>query len=136
MSDFYLRLLASDGEFFSGRAEGVILKTIDGECELQAHHEQAIVAVEVGILQYKPVGEDWHRVFVGVGIAQFSNNRCTILVDTCELPEEIDAARARRAAERAQEEMRQKKSIEEYKMAQASLARALMRLQETSRHMR
>lgn len=42
--------------------------------------------------------------------------------------QEIDANRARRAADRAREEMIQKRSIQEYRMAQANLARALNRL--------
>ena len=98
-----------------------------------AHHEEMIIAVDVGTLRYQTPDNEWHKVIVGVGTAQFANNRCTVLVDTCELPENIDRARAQAALERAEEQMRQRKSIVEYKMSQASLARALTRLKETSR---
>ena len=46
-----------------------------------------------------------------------------------ERPEEIDANRARRAADRAKEAMLQKRSIQEYRVAQYNLARAMSRLQ-------
>ena len=57
-----------------------------------------------------------------------------MLVDTAERPEEIDEKRAQEALERAQEELRQKQSIEEYYVTQATLARALSRLKEKNRH--
>ena len=48
-------------------------------------------------------------------------------------PEDIDEARARAAMERAQEELRQKHSIQEYYRTQAVLARAISRLKEKNR---
>ena len=50
------------------------------------------------------------------------NNRATVIVDTCEYPEEIDLRRAQEAKERAEEQLRQKQSIEEYHRSKASLA--------------
>ena len=134
MSDsYFFRIIASSGIFFEGKIQAVMFDTIDGGMELMAHHEDMIIAVEVGPMSYQTTDGEWHRVIVGVGTAQFANNRCTVLVDTCELPENIDRLRAEQALERAQEQMRQRKSIVEYKMSQASLARALTRLKESSK---
>ena len=60
------------------------------------------------------------------------NNRATVIVDTCEYPEEIDLRRAEEAKERAEEQLRQKQSIAEYHISKASLARAMTRLKEGS----
>ena len=49
------------------------------------------------------------------------------------LEEDIDANRAKRAADAAKEELLQKKSLQEYKSAQANLARALSRLRVKER---
>ena len=65
---------------------------------------------------------------VGRGILQVANNRVTMIVDTAERPEDIDEVRAREALERAQEQLRQQLSLREFKMSQASMARALTRL--------
>ena len=70
----------------------------------------------------------------GTGFAQIINNRATVLVDTCEYPEEIDIRRAKEAKERAEEQMRQKQSIQEYYHSRASLSRALTRLKATSKY--
>ena len=56
------------------------------------------------------------------------NNRVTILVDTAEKPEEIDIKRAKEARERAEEQLRQKQSMQEYYVSKASLARAMARM--------
>ena len=128
---YFFRIIASNGIYFEGRIRSVIFNTIDGEMELMAHHEEMIIAVALGSLRYQTEDGEWHRVIVGVGTAQVANNRCTVLVDTCEKPEAVDRERAKAALEWAQEQMRQRKSIVEYRMAQMSLARALTRLKET-----
>ena len=51
-----------------------------------------------------------------------------VLVDAAERPEDIDAIRARHKADEAREILLQKKSRQEYRTAQATLARALNRL--------
>jgi F-type H+-transporting ATPase subunit epsilon len=55
-----------------------------------------------------------------------------VLVDTCETAEEIDVRRAEEAKERAEEQLRQRQSVGEYKMSQSALARALSRLEFSS----
>lgn len=135
MAEFYLQIIASDRVFFEGQAEIVVVPEIDGECAFMAHHENMVLAVQPGILRFRPCGEDWQYVVVGTGFAQTVNNRVTVLVDTAERPEEIDEVRARAALERAQEELRQKQSIQEYRLSQAALARAISRLKGRERHM-
>ena len=61
-------------------------------------------------------------------MVKVERNDVLVLVDSVERPEEIDAARARREADEAREAMLQRKSRQEYQLAQATLARALNRL--------
>ena len=56
------------------------------------------------------------------------DNQVLLLVDTAELPEEIDINQAKLSAEQAKEALLQKKSMEEYRAAQAKMARALSRM--------
>lgn len=129
MSSFYLKILASDHVFFGGRCEGLVVPADDGQVGILPHHESMILATREGELRFLPVDEKtWRLAIVGRGIVQVANNRITILVDTAERPEDIDEARAKEALERAEEQMRQKQSLREFKMSQASMARALSRL--------
>lgn len=132
MAEFYLKIIASDKVLYSGQAEIVIFPALDGEYTFMAKHDDMVVAVKPGELRYRSAGGDWQYAVVGSGVAQSANNRATVLVDTAERPENIDAARAREALERAQEALRQKQSLQEYRMAQASMARAISRLKGKS----
>ena len=122
MEAFQVHILAADHTFYEGPCESLVVPTVDGEAGILAHHCNIIAAVVPGELRCRtPEGEEY-RAAVSEG------GDVLVLVDSAERPEEIDANRARRAADRAREEMIQKRSIQEYRMAQANLARALNRL--------
>ena len=93
-----------------------------------AHHENMVIAVTVGIARMNVDGTEWKEIAVGTGFAEIVNNRVTLIVDTAEKPEDIDVRRAREQKERAEEQLRQKQSIQQYYHTQASLARAMNRL--------
>lgn len=135
-STFSLKIIASDKVFYDGRCHIIIVPGLDGEHAIMAHHENMVIATEVGEVRFQTEEGDaeWVKAVVGVGFAHVANNRVTMLVDTAERPEDIDEVRARQALERAQEQLRQKQSIQEYHVSQASLARAMTRLKEAGKH--
>ena len=129
MSTFWLKIVASDHVFYNGNCESLVVPAHDGELGILPHHEAMILATQEGELRFKAPGDtQWREAVVGRGIVQVVNNRVTMVVDTAERPEDIDEVRAKEALERAEEQMRQKQSIGEFKMSQASMARALSRL--------
>lgn len=128
MAEFHLRVVASDKVFYNGMCEVAIVPGLDGEWAFMAHHDDIVVAVQPGEMRFKKTDGVWETAIVGSGFAQMANNRAMVLVDTAERPEDIDEVRAQEALERAKEEMRQKQSIQEYRISQASLARAISRL--------
>ena len=125
---FSLKVIACDRIFFDGRCTQVVLPLHDGEKAIQAHHENMVFAVEIGEIRITDENGKEIMGITGTGFAQIINNRATVLVDTCEYPEEIDIRRAKEAKERAEEQLRQKQSIQEYHRSKASLARAMERL--------
>lgn len=129
MSTFWLKIVASDHIFYNGNCEALVVPAHDGEMGILPHHESMILAIQEGELRYRsPEESQWREAIVGRGIVQVVNNRVTIIVDTAERPEDIDAVRAKEALERAEEQLRQKQSLAEFKVSQASMARALSRL--------
>lgn len=87
-----------------------------------------IAAIVPGILRYRLPGQSEQSAAVSEGMIKIEDNEVMILVDSAERPEDIDAIRAKRAADAAKEAMLQKRSIQEYRSAQAHLARAIARL--------
>ena len=128
MDTFGLKIIASDKVFYEGRCRNLVIPAPDGEVGLLPHHENMVIAIEVGIARMQVEEGEWSEIAVGTGFAEIVNNRVTLLVDTAERPEDIDVRRAHEQKERAQEQMRQKRSIQQYYHTQASLARAMNRL--------
>ena len=129
MDTFGLKIIASDKVFYEGRCRKLVIPAVDGERGILPNHENMVIAIAVGTARVQLGGEDeWRDVAVGTGFAEIVNNRVTLLVDTAERPEDIDIRRAREQQERAEEQMRQKQSTQEYYHTQASLARAMNRL--------
>ena len=125
MENFPVHILAADEPFYEGPCQSISVPTTTGMYGVLAHHTNVILAIVPGTLRYRCEGEDEKLAAVSAGLMKVENGEVLILVDSAERPEEIDANRAQRAADRAQEELLQKKSIQEYRMAQSNLARAL-----------
>ena len=136
MNTFKLKIVAVDKVFFDGDCAKLIVNAPDGDLELMANHEAAVLAVIPGLARFSEDGDNWREVVTGSGFVTVSNNEATMLVDSAERPEDIDAVRAREAKERAEERLRQEQSIREYRHSQASLARAMARLKATSKYKR
>lgn len=130
---FTLEIIAADRVFYHGKAQCVILPALDGEKAIMAHHEEMVLALKIGTLKFKLEDDSWVTAVVSDGFADMANNRCKVIVYSCERPEEIDVKRAKEAKERAEEQLRQKQSIIEYHVSSASLARAMARLKEANK---
>ena len=85
-------------------------------------------------MRYQLPGQPEQMAAVSAGLVKVENGEVLILVDSAERPEEIDLNRARREADAAKEAMLQKRSIQEYRMAQFTLARAAARMKVKGRH--
>ena len=129
MESFQVYILAADEAFYEGPCEALSVPCSTGMMGILAHHSNMIAAVVPGTLRYRSPGESEKLAAVSAGLVKVENGIVLILVDSAERPEEIDANRARRAADEAKEALLQKQSIQEYRLAQSSLARAISRLQ-------
>ena len=133
METFQVRILAADRAFYEGPCVSLTIPASDGERGILAHHSSIMAAVVPGMLRFQPPGEEVQLAAVSPGMVKVENNEVLVLVDSAERPEEIDEARARREADQAREALLQKKSRQEYQLAQGSLARALNRLRVKGR---
>lgn len=70
MNTFFLKVIASDKVFFSGKAEMVNIPTLDGEKVFLAHHENIVIAIEMGDLKFRTEDGETHHAVVGKGFAR------------------------------------------------------------------
>ena len=136
MATFKLHFMASDHMVYEGDAESVSVMTTEGSIGILAYHSNLIMAVVPGIVEYVPAGEGAAASgmtgkqisVVSDGLLKVENNDVMILVDTAENPEEIDEARAKRAEEKAREDLKRANSYRDVALASAELSRALSRI--------
>ncbi len=132
MDSLFLEIITPERQFYIGPAEELVIPSIDGLYGIQPGHEPAVTAMEPGELRYRVNGQ-WHTAAIGQGFVEIMPERAIVLVSTAEKPDEIDAKRAQQAKERAEERIRQQKSVEEYYQSKAALARAMARLKVKGR---
>ena len=128
MNTFQVHIFEADSPFYEGACESLIVPTTEGQYGILAQHSNMIAAIVPGELRYRVPGEAFQTAAVSTGMVKVEDNDVLVLVDSAERPEEIDAKRAQRAADRAKEMLLQKRSVQEYRTAQANLARAINRL--------
>jgi F-type H+-transporting ATPase subunit epsilon len=98
-------------------------------------HAPLLATLGIGELTYR-LGRDEHHVAIACGFAEVRNDKVIVLADVAELPGDIDRTRAERARDRAEGRLAGRTATPEeidYARAMAALARALIRLQVSSR---
>lgn len=133
MSTFILEVITPERNFFSGEAECVIFKSVDGELGVLAKHAPTVTAVNVGPLRIKDADGKWIEAVVTDGFAKIMPDKVVIMTDTAEYPEEIDINRAKAAKQRAEERLQKQLSQLEYMRSKTALARAMARIKATSK---
>ena len=129
MKTFPLRIGTPDGLLFNGQVERVVCRSITGDLAVLAGHCNFCTALGMG--EAHVVMEDGTRkeaACIG-GMLSMMDGECSLLATTWEWKEDIDAERAENAKKRA-EEVLEKAGLtdREYKLAEAKLRRALIRL--------
>ncbi|MFE3453225.1 F0F1 ATP synthase subunit epsilon [Nonomuraea sp. NPDC059194] len=104
MAKLRVGVVSPEREIWSGEADMVIAKTVDGEIGIMPQHAPVLgVLVEGGVLRVKRGGgeEDLIAAVHG-GFISVADNEVSVLAEAAELGSEVDVAAARDALERAQ----------------------------------
>ncbi|MCI5529202.1 MAG: ATP synthase F1 subunit epsilon [Blautia sp.] len=129
MRTFPLRIGTPDGLLFEGEVERVVCRSITGDLAILAGHCNFCTALGMG--EAHVVLEDGSRrdaACIG-GMLSVMDGSCHLLATTWEWQEDIDAERAATAKQRAEEKLAKGGlTDQEYKIVQAKLQRALVRL--------
>jgi F-type H+-transporting ATPase subunit epsilon len=96
-------VVSPEREIWTGEADMVIAKTVDGEIGIMPNHAPVLgVLVEGGVLRVKRGNEGDLVAAVHGGFISVADNDVSILAEAAELGSEVDVARAKDALQRAQ----------------------------------
>lgn len=123
---FTLRIVTPERTVYTGDTDTLRAPGSEGAFGVLARHAPMVAALGVGVVEFTEGGSR-RRLATSGGFVEVSNEGTTILAETAEFGDEIDAERAQASRARAQERLRQGGESDRAR-AQASLTRALNRL--------
>jgi F-type H+-transporting ATPase subunit epsilon len=106
-----LRLLSPYQNLFEGDVDAVIVPGEHGEFGVLAMHTKFVTTLRPGVLRYVKDGQTV-RYAVSGGFAEIHQSGVTVLADSMERPQDIDAARAKESRDRAHQELEKRSSME------------------------
>ena len=129
MSTFPLTIVTPDGLLFEGEAERLRVRTIEGDVCILARHIDYATALGMGEAAVTIDGKVRRAACMG-GLLSVTGGRVSLVPTTFEWADQLDAPRAQRAKERAETLLanRAKMNDREFRLAEARLKRALVRL--------
>ncbi len=131
-----LSIVTPEREAYSGTIDSVVLPGSEGDFGVLEEHERFLCPTRIGELA---IHERERTVYAALsdGFIRVSDDRVVVLVETCELAEHIDVARAERAQQRAERRIQDIRAglleSRELNRSGAALARAVIRIQVAGR---
>ena len=98
-----LEIVTPEKKIVDTEADSVTVPTASGEAGILPNHAPLIAALKPGVLSYSGRGST-ERIAIGGGFVEVSSDKVSVLADSAETADEIDAEQARTerdAAEKA-----------------------------------
>jgi F-type H+-transporting ATPase subunit epsilon len=127
-----LQIVTPDRNIIHDQVDEVEIPGVGGYFGVLPGHAPLLAALTAGELWFRK-GQEKTYVSIAFGFAEVLPDRVTVLAKLAERAEEIDVARAEAARKRAEERLAHPESDIDFRRNAAALAKALTRLQVSSR---
>ena len=127
MREFHLQIVTPDGIVFDGDAEGILVRTDEGDVEILCGHTDFFATVKTGRAKLTVGGEEKNASASG-GFISVKGGEVKLITTTFEFAEDIDLKRAEAARDRAEQALRTATGDKAILVAKAKLARAISRI--------
>ncbi|MBY0085056.1 F0F1 ATP synthase subunit epsilon [Brevibacillus sp. M2.1A] len=128
MSKMTVEVVTPERVVYSGQAEMVIARGLQGEIGIMPNHMPLVTPLKTAPVRIKTEGDKEVKMAVSGGFMEVRGDKVTILAETAELPGDIDVERAKAAKERAEKRLAEKYAELDVKRAERALQRAMARL--------
>jgi len=131
--ELMLEIVTPEKTVFNGGVEEVTIPGVEGEFGVLMGHESLLSAVKFGELNFTKDNKKSYYA-VNTGYTEVTAQKVTILVESCEKAEDIDVDRAKRAKERAEQNLSKlTKDDPDFEKIKDALARAEARIKVAER---
>ena len=128
MKNMDLHIVTPEQTFIESGVQSITLECPDGLRGVLPGHAPCLVEILTGVLTYTDQNNQKHYFAVSGGAVEITPRIVTILTDSAEKADIIDITRAKEAAKRAQQRLKDKIPGTDFVRAEAALKRSLARL--------
>jgi len=127
MATIRLEIVTPEKMVFSDDVDLVLAWGLEGQLGILPHHAPLMTILQSGDLVFRRGGKE-EALTISGGFLEVRPDKVVVLADACERAEEIDVARAEAAKKRAEEALKEAKTMVDAAAAEAALRRSLVRL--------
>ncbi|EJL40334.1 ATP synthase epsilon chain [Brevibacillus agri] len=128
MSKMTVEVVTPERVVYSGQAEMVIARGVQGDLGILPNHMPLVSPLKIAPVRIKTEGDNEVKMAVSGGFMEVRGDKVTILAETAELPGDIDVERAKAAKARAEKRLAEKYAELDVQRAERALQRAMARL--------
>ena len=132
MKEFHLEIVTPEGKKFDGNATMISVVTTEGRIGILAGHTDLFAPLDIGEVKISLVDGERSAACTG-GFLSVKGGKVSIAAVCLEFSDEIDVERAKKAKERAERAIAEKKDRAAVDAARIRLARALTRISVAER---
>ena len=126
--ELFLEVVTPQKAVVSEEAQLVVAPGSEGEFGVLKGHTTFLTSLKTGMLRYQGTDGKDRYLFVNGGFAEVLPDKVTILAESAELKNDIDADRAEQAKKRAEGRLANRADGVDVARAEAALKRAIYRL--------
>jgi F-type H+-transporting ATPase subunit epsilon len=129
----HLEIITPTKVVLSEEVDQLTIPTVNGEISILPNHVDLLTKVSTGEMLIKRNNKNDYFAIMG-GFLEISQNKVTVLSDYASLAQDIEIAKVEEAKERAQKAMKERKTEEDFRVANAELAKSLLQLKVARKH--
>ena len=130
---FNLSIVTPDGLFFSGEAESISVRTIDGDVCILGGHTDYVSPLGMGLARVKLDGKERFAASIG-GMIVVTKGKVRLIATSFEWADEIDLQRALNSKAKAESDATSAEDDTGRALAKSRLARAQLRIGVSERY--
>lgn len=127
-----VEIVTAERQVYADDVDVVIAPGMDGELAVLPHHAPLLTTLTYGELVTRKGGQEL-AFAIGGGFMEVRPDRVVVLADMAERADEIDAARAEAARQRAEQRLASRQADINIAQAEAALQRSMIRLRVAER---
>ncbi len=132
MSKLHLEIITPERVVLNEEVDSVTVPAIEGEITVLPSHISLFTRVKPGEMHYLK-GKEERFMAVNEGFLEVLNDKVNILTDYAVRSEEVEIAKVEAAKKRAEEALRDKKSGQDFVVAEGELRKAILQLKVAKR---